>query len=137
MAGIIIVPIAASIFIGAAILGPFTPSVTLFGMPLLLSFSAVFNLNISWLNYWYSSAKLNNLPWWNILYAVLSIIGILPSFILVIPGFISIIFTILLTPIWLGLEVFTVATFFIWAFIDPNVWSLPYKVLKWVYCVFG
>ena len=136
MAGIFIVPIAASIFIGAAIMGPFTPSVTLFGMPLLLSFSAVFNLNISWLNYWYSSAKLTTLPWWNILYAILSMLGIIPSFILVLPGFIGTIITLPLLPIFYGLEILSVVAFIYYIIYDPNMKILT-PIIYWLYCVFG
>ena len=116
--------------IGLAILSPYFPSGAFVGMPLLLIFSAVFNLNIDWLNYWYSSAKLTSLPWWNILNAVLSIIGILPSFILVLPGFIGIFITFLLTPIWAGLEIL----FVIYMFIDPSI-ALFAGVLNWVICV--
>ena len=136
MAGIIYAPIAAGIFIGIGILAPFIPSLSLFGMPLILTFSAVFNLKIDWLNQWYSSAKLTTLPWWNILYGFLSILGIIPSFILVLPGFIGIIITLPLTPILYGLEILSVVAFIYYIIIDPNMKILT-PILYWLYCVFG
>ena len=136
MAGIIYAPIAAGVFIGIGILAPFIPSLSLFGMPLILSFSAVFNLNIDWLNWWYSSAKLTTLPWWNILYAILSILGIIPSFILVLPGFIGTIITLPLTPILYGLEILSVVAFIYYIIYDPNMKILT-PIFYWLYCVFG
>ena len=136
MAGIIYAPIAAGVFIGIGILAPFIPSLSLFGMPLILSFSAVFNLNINWLNWWYSSAKLTTLPWWNILYAILSILGIIPSFILVLPGFIGTIITLPLLPIFYGLEILSVVAFIYYIIYDPNMKILT-PIIHWLYCVFG
>ena len=136
MAGIIYAPIAAGIFVGIGILAPFIPSLSLFGMPLILSFSAVFNLNINWLNWWYSSAKLTTLPWWNILYAILSILGIIPSFILVLPGFIGTIITLPFTPILYGLEILSVVAFIYYIIYDPSMKILT-PIFYWLYCVFG
>ena len=121
MAGIIYAPIAAVIFGAGYILSPYIPSVTSFGMPVILTSLAAFNLNINWLNYWYSSAKLTSLPWTNILYAVLSIIGILPSFILVPFGFVGIFLTFLLTPIWGVLEVLGIVACIIYWYFDPSL----------------
>ncbi len=76
----------------------------LFCMPLYLTSFAVWNLSIDLQNVW-AYQKRTTLEWWNILFGILSILGIIPSFILVLPGFIGMIVTLLLTPIWLGLWV--------------------------------
>ena len=136
MAGLIYAPIAFGTFIGGLIISPFIPSASLFGMPALLTLSTIFNFNIDWLNYWYSSAKLTALPWWNILYAVLSMIGILPSFILIPLGFIGIILTIFLAPVLYFLEILSFVAFAIYWYFDPSLLVLS-PVLKLVYCLFG
>ena len=74
-------------------------------MPAILTFLAVFNFNVSMLNYWYTKAALTAVPSWNTVYGYLSIIGILPSFILVPLGIISMILPALLTPVWLSLDI--------------------------------
>ena len=136
MAGIIYAPIAASLFIGFGILSPYIPALSLFTMPAILTFFAIFNLNIDWLNYWYSSAKLTSLQWWNILYAILCIIGVLPSFILVLPGFFGIILTFLLTPVWAALEILGVIGCIIFWYFDPS-FTIFSAVLKWLFCITG
>ncbi len=62
MAGIIYAPFAAGMFFSAAIILPFIPSLILFCSPLLLTFLAIFNLNLDWINWWYVDANLTTLP---------------------------------------------------------------------------
>lgn len=130
----------AGILILMAIWTPFILSLSLFCMPLLLILSTAFNLNIEWLNKFYENAKLTTLPWWNILYGILSLIGILPSYILVLPGFISSIIALLLKPIWFVIGALCYTAFNIYISFDPDMTILTpilepiYTLLKWIYC---
>ena len=136
MAGVIFAPLAAGTFISTAILAPFIPSLLLFGMPLILSFSTVFFLWLNSLNFWFSSKEFIYQPWWNISLAILSILGIIPSFILVLPGFIGTIITLPLLPIFYGLEILSVVAFIYYIIYDPNMKILT-PIIYWLYCVFG
>ena len=122
-----------TLFVGSVIIYPYIPALTLFTMPLTLILLAVFNLNTTSLNYWYSTITLQSLPWWNILYGILCTLGVFPSFILVPHGLVGIILTFLLRPFWAGFEI--LATIIYWSS-DPNLYSfLRFK--KWLYCIFG
>ena len=105
MAGIFLAPFAAGTFIASCIIVPYVPALSLFTMPAILTVAAIFNLNIDLFNYLFKSLGFKSLQWWNILLAVLFIIGLLPSFIFVIPGFNGIVLTFLLTPVWIVLEI--------------------------------
>ena len=111
MAGIVLVPLTAAAFVSGLIIAPLIPGLTLIGMPVILVLSAVFNLNISNLNWWYTSTTLIELPWWNILYAVLSVVGILPSFVLLPPGLLVLIIGFLIFPIWSATWILIVAIY--------------------------
>ena len=89
-------------------------------MPAILTFLAVFNFNVSMLNYWYTKAPLTAVPSWNTVYGYLSIIGILPSFILVPLGLISMILPVLLTPVLLSLDTLGVVFGFVYLLHDPS-----------------
>ena len=93
----------ATTVVGYMILVIVKTSSGLFFMPLSLTLFAAWNLIIDMQNYW-AYQKRTTLEWWNILFGILSILGIIPSFILVLPGFIGIIITLLLSPILYGLE---------------------------------
>ena len=125
----------ATTVVGSMILVIVNTSSNLFCMPLYLTLFAAWNLIIDFQNVW-AYQKRTTLEWWNILFGILSILGIIPSFILVLPGFIGMIVTLLLTPIWLGLEVLSVVAFIIYIFIDPSMMILA-PIIRWVYCIFG
>ena len=132
--------IYAGILILMAIWTPFILSLSPFCIPLLLILSTVFNLNIDWLDWWYTSVKRSTIPWWNILYGILSLIGILPSCILVLPGFISSIIALLLTPIWFVIGALCYTAFNIYISFDPDMTILTpilepiYTLINWVFC---
>ena len=117
------------IFIAGFIFSYYVSSVTLFLMPVLLTFLAVKNLNIDLSNYLRTGAKLYKLRPEDIFYGVLSIIGILPSFILVIPGFIGILVTFLYTPTWLFFRILIITAFLTYSLIDGGALYGFFKML--------
>ena len=125
----------ATTVVGSMILVIVNTSSNLFCMPLYLTLFAAWNLIIDMQNVW-AYQKRTTLEWWNILFGILSILGIIPSFILVLPGFIGTIITLPLTPIFYGLEILSVVAFIYYIIYDPNMKILT-PIIYWLYCVFG
>ena len=134
MAGIIFGPILIGIFVGTCILSPYIPGLSLFGAPVWLGYFGIYgNLSTDYQKYWNSS--FSQLEWWNYLYAVLSVIGILPSFILVPPGALGIIIAFISTPIWGTIEILIAIAFLIYFWIDPSLTLYSYALKAFV-CFF-
>ena len=134
MSGFIFGSFAIGIFVGTCIFSPYIPAWSLFGAPLWLGyFGAYGNLSLDYQKWW--SSSFTQLQWYNYLFAVLSIISILPSFFLVPPGALGMVITSLLTPLWGGFEILMTIAFLIYYWIDPSLTLFSYFLTK-IFCFF-